>query len=141
MYDTTYKCTYNLDNIFTEKEKHLLTQQEKDFVLNCLYRNDLLYIFDLDDFNNLEEMVNNELYEKVKHDDFFLSCMKKLNEKYMILKGEFREDDDTDMLGLILLYSFDYLYLTHPCISDLLETGVITDENKNALLNKVFELL
>jgi hypothetical protein len=32
-------------------------------------------------------------------------------------------------LGLMLLYSYDYMYLTHICICDFISTGEISDEN------------
>ena len=32
-------------------------------------------------------------------------------------------------LGMMLLLSYDYMYLTHICISEFIETGDIDDEN------------
>jgi hypothetical protein len=40
-------------------------------------------------------------------------------------------------VGLLLLYSFDLLYLTHPCICEFLETGTISHEKINPLLQMV----
>lgn len=37
-------------------------------------------------------------------------------------------------IGLLLLYSFDLLYLTHPCICDFLETGTIQPYNLMSLI-------
>ena len=36
-------------------------------------------------------------------------------------------------LGMMLLFSYDYMYLTHICISEFIETGTITDENISKL--------
>ena len=130
MYNTKYICTY-MDDIFLEEEEKLLSQEEKDFVLNCLYRNDLLYIFELDDLDDYKQQVFDELYEKLKQSDFLLSCMNQLAENFNNKDGKF---------GIVLLYSFELLYLAHPCVSDFLETGVVTVENMNLLKQKVFKL-
>ena len=48
----------------------------------------------------------------------------------------FAPDDRT---AFTILFSFDYLHITHSCICDILKNGVITEENlKN--LNKLFML-
>jgi len=33
--------------------------------------------------------------------------------------------------GLCILYSYDYMYMTHKCVSDYLDSGNISEENKN----------
>jgi len=40
-----------------------------------------------------------------------------------------------DVIGLMLLFSYDYMYLTHKCISEYLETGKISDDNMRSLEN------
>ena len=137
MYNTKHICTYCDDNIFSEKEKNILKQYEQDTVLNCLYRNDLLYIFDLDDINDFDNFHKRlfKLYEKIKDNDFILSCIKKLNEKYNIFEDV---SEKNEMLGVLVLYSFDYLYLIHPCVCEFLDTGIISDKNVNLLKEKVF---
>jgi hypothetical protein len=131
MYNTTYICTYNSNDIFLEEEQEQLNQEEKDFILGCLYRNDILYIFEIDDFDDYKEHVLGELYEKLKKNEFFLSCMKKLANIYK---------SDDDKLGLVILYSFDFLYITHQCVSEFLEKGFISHE-KMELLNENVKVL
>jgi amino acid permease len=46
--------------------------------------------------------------------------MLKLAGKYMATNEEF---------GLMLLFSYDYMYLTHICICEYLETGDVDNEN------------
>lgn len=130
MYNTKHICGYNENNVFLEEEEKQLSREEKDFVLNCLYRNDLLYIFDLDDCEKYAEQVIHELYEKIKQNAFFLSCMKKVADNF---------NTDDEKMGLVLLYSFEYLYLVHPCVSEFLETGKIKDTNIKALKEKLFK--
>lgn len=129
MYNAKYMCSYQNKDIFLEEEDKLLSQEEKDFILNCLYRNDLLYIFDIEDLQDYKEALFDELYEKLKLDDFFLSCMKELTNKF---------NNENEKLGIILLYSYDFLYLAHPCVSEFLETGLVSQENMNLLKEKVF---
>ena len=40
--------------------------------------------------------------------------------------------EDTE-LGLYILYSYHYMYITHKCVSEYLETGLISQENINTL--------
>jgi hypothetical protein len=130
MYNTKYICTYQADDIFVEEKEKSLSEEEKDFILNCLYRNDLLYIFDIEDFEKeYKVQLFDDLYEKVKENDFLLSCIKQLAIDFNNEREEF---------GIVLLYSFELLYLAHPCISEFLETGLVSEKNMNLLKEKVF---
>jgi hypothetical protein len=135
MYNTKHICCYFDENIFTKEEIATLTENEQAFVLNCLYRNDLLHIFEIDDFEKCREQIIDELYDKLKHSSFFLSCMNQLNKKYNIFE---EEREENNMLGLVLLYSFDYLYLAHLCVCEFLETGIVSEKNSKLLKEKVF---
>jgi hypothetical protein len=131
MYNTKYICSYQNKDIFLEEEEKLLSQEEKDFILNCLYRNDLLYIFDIEDFDKCEykKKLFDELYEKVKLNSFLHSCIKKLASDF---------NNETEEFGIVLFYSFELLYLAHPCVSEFLETGLVSQQNMNLLKEKVF---
>ena len=48
MYNTKYICTYNSDDIFLETD--LLTDEEKEFIRDELYREDLLNIFIMNEY-------------------------------------------------------------------------------------------
>ena len=54
--------------------------------------------------------------------------MKKLASSFIITDEEF---------GLCILYSFDFLHLTHKCVSEYLDNGTISAENINLLKNSV----
>lgn len=41
-------------------------------------------------------------------------------------------------LGLMILFAYDYMYLSHICISEYLETGEITEKNIRNLRAIIF---
>ena len=50
--------------------------------------------------------------------------------------ASFMLSDDLE-LGLMILYSYDYFFLTHKCVCDFLETEKISEHNMDALFNEV----
>ena len=40
--------------------------------------------------------------------------------------------------GLMIMFSYDYMYLTHICISEFLETGAISEKNISNLRSIIF---
>jgi len=132
MYNTKHICDYHSPDIL-EEEEHKLSEEEKDFIVNCLYRNDLLYIFNLEDFENefQEKAIFDELYEQIKENEFLKSCMKKAANNIGL---------EDEKLGLVLLYSFDYLFAMHPCVCEFLETGNVSEEKQNLLKSHLFNL-
>ena len=123
MYNTNVVCTYNTLDIFLETDN--ITEKEQEFIRDVIYRQELLNIFELEDYNEtkLAEAIH-ELYEKIKECKKLKECMMKLASQFMNKDAEF---------GLTLLYSFDYMYYTHVCVSEFLETGKIMDKNMNIL--------
>ena len=124
MYNTQVVCTYNTPEVFLETDD--ITNDEKAFVRDTIYRQELLDILDIDfenDDNDNDEKINNalnELYKRIKYCEQLTKCMLKLAGKYMATNEEF---------GLMLLFSYDYMYLTHICICEFIETGEISNEN------------
>ena len=123
MYNTNVVCTYNTLDIFLETDN--ITEKEQEFIRDVIYRQELLNIFELEDYNEtkLAEAIH-ELYEKIKECKKLKECMLKVASRFMNKDAEF---------GLTLLYSFDYMYYTHVCVSEFLETGKIMDKNMNIL--------
>ncbi len=124
MYNTTIVCTYNTPEIFIETDN--IFEEDKTFIRNVIYRQELLNIFGLEDYND-DEMKNtfNELYEKVKDCEEIQECMLKIDAVFMY--------GDKEMC-FITLFSYDYMYLTHICMSEFLESGKISEINKNNLI-------
>jgi hypothetical protein len=124
MYDTKFECRYYSEDVFLVTDD--VTDEEKNFIRNVLYREDLLHIFIIDFNDDFEVFTNviNELYEKIKDFLPFNKCMKKMAATIM------SEDEQS---GLLLMYSYDYMYMTHKCVSQYLETGSVSEENMKLL--------
>ena len=123
MYNTKHVCIYNSNTVFLPTDK--VNENEKMCIMNVLYRQDILNIFDIEEFD--EKIINAcicDLYEKVKTNE----PIKQLTD---LLAQQFGLDEG--ITGLIILYSFDYLHVTHTCISQFLETGSILPENLNEM--------
>ena len=123
MYNTQVVCTYNTPEVFLATDN--ITDDEKAFVRDTIYRQELLDIFniDCDNDNDTELKINNalkQLYKRIKYCEQLTKCMLKLAGKYMATNEEF---------GFMLLFSYDYMYLTHICICEFIETGEISNEN------------
>lgn len=124
MYNTKFECRYHREDVFLETDE--VNDNEKSFIRNLLYKEDLLNIF-LIDFNDDADVfttVMNELYDKIKDSIPFKECMKKMAATIL------SEDEQT---GLVIMYSFDYMYITHKCISEYLETGHLSEDNMKLL--------
>ena len=124
MYNTKVICSYNTSDVFLETD--MITDKDKEFIRDVLYRQELMDIFGLEsEFTELEmENAINELYQNIQNCISLKEPMIKLSRKYM------KEDP---IFGLMLLFSYDYMYLTHLCISEYLEKGDITKEKMDNL--------
>ena len=129
MYNTKVVCTYNTPEIFLEYDK--ISDNEKEFIRDAIYRQEFLNILGIEDYNNYIEMESkiHELYKKVNNNTFLKECMLKLSGKFFNIDHEF---------GLMLMFSYDYMYLTHICISELLDTGIISETNMSNLRSIIF---
>ncbi|MCJ7802892.1 MAG: hypothetical protein MUP82_11115 [Candidatus Marinimicrobia bacterium] len=119
MYNTSVVCTYNTLGVFLETDD--ITDQEKDFVRDILYRQELLDILGIEDYK--EEDINasiTKLYERLKGSDELRECMIKMARRFMSIEEE---------IGLMVLFAYDYMYLTHICVSEYLESGKISEAN------------
>jgi hypothetical protein len=126
MYDTKFECRYHRDDVFLDTDN--ISDDEKNMIRDILYKEDLLNIFliESDDNFNVFSNIITELYEKIKHYEPLKYMMKK------IASSVISEDEQ---FGLSILYSYDYMYITHKCVSEYLDTGVISEKNINMLNN------
>jgi hypothetical protein len=132
MYNTKFVCTYNTPEVFLETDN--ITNDEKLFIRDVIYRQEFLDIFGITDIDNAENDLKidnaiNDLYNQVKDCTNLTNCMVKVAGNYMTIDEE---------IGLMLLFSYDYMYLTHICISEFLETGKISDDAMKNLENAIF---
>jgi hypothetical protein len=119
MYNTKAICTYNSSEVFFETDN--VTNEEKMFIRETLYRAELLNILGIEEFNEEEMNVAiHDLYERIKDCNQLKECMEKLAGRFM--------SEDLE-LGLMILFAYDYLYLSHICINEYLETGQITEKS------------
>ena len=121
MYNTTYICTYNRSDIFLKEEEETLTESDKEDIREELYRKDLLNIFNLEEYDGklIDEKMQS-LYEKLKSSKFLVNCMSELAAKWLT---------NDIIVGLMILYSYDYMHAAHICICEYLESGKISDDN------------
>ena len=128
MYNTKVICTYNTPEVFFASDK--ITDEEKDFIRDTIYRQELLDILGMDDYNEKEmDRAIQELYEKISDNKELKECMLKSASHFMSIDEDF---------GLMIMFAYDYMYLTHICVSELLKTGKITDNNMWKLKSSIF---
>lgn len=128
MYNTKVVCTYNTSEIFFASDK--ITDDEKEFIRDTIYRQELLDILEMEYYNEKEmDRVIHDLHEKVKDNIELKECILKLAGNFMSVDEEF---------GLMILFAYDYMYLTHICISELFETGKISIKNIAKLRETIF---
>ena len=128
MYNTKVICTYNTPEVFFASDK--ITDEEKDFIRDTIYRQELLDILGMDDYNEKEmDRAIQELYEKVRDNKELKECMLKSASHFMSIDEDF---------GLMIMFAYDYMYLTHICVSELLKTGKITENNMWKLKSSIF---
>lgn len=130
MYNTKVESTYNTPEVFLETDN--ITDDEKTFIRNIIYRQELLNVLDIDyenDDEDNEEKISKaikDLYNQVKDSNCLRNCMVKVVKKHLNV-GKYMTSDAE--LGMMLLYSYDYMYLTHICISEFIETDKISHDN------------
>jgi hypothetical protein len=117
MYNTKVICTYHTPEVFLDTDR--ITDAEKEFVRDTIYRQELLDILSIDNVSKLDDEIHN-LYEKVKTCEELKECMQKAASTFLSVDLK---------LGLIILFSFEYLHLTHTCISEFLNYGTISNQN------------
>ena len=128
MYNTKVICTYNTPDVFSVDDN--INEDEKGFVRDTLYRQELLNILGMEDFNDSEmEKTIHELYKKVSWQSFIKECLLKLSGQFMSIDCEF---------GLMIMFSYDYMYVSHVCISEFLDTGSISEKNMSKLRSIIF---
>jgi len=106
----------------------ILNEDEKNFIREALYRRDLCNIFNIEDQNFDEKKISDNisyLYKLINGQKFLNLCITKISNNFFC-------SSDLE-LGFMVLFSFDYLYLAHPCITEFIETGKI-DETNNSLI-------
>jgi hypothetical protein len=128
MYNIKYECRYNKDNVFLETDN--VTDDEKDYIINILYREDLFNILDINDTEEVEcfDTTICDLYKQLINSNELRECMRQASATII---------SENEELGLCILFSYDFLYITHSCICEYLESGKIADDKIQLLKNKI----
>ena len=132
LYNTSYQCHYkdyekNKELIETEEFKSF-TKQDKYLLEKKIYQDDLLSVFTIEKIEDfIDENINamiHDLYIKLNNDEKMRLLMQKIN----------KEDPE---IGLMILFSMDFLYLSHPCFCEFLEKGLISLEKFSLLEEEI----
>ena len=110
MYDRNFECTY-----------HIAENSKQDDE----YRSNLLKIFQLTEFN--DEEINQEIHKlflQIKESEFMVECMRKAASIML---------SEDELIGVMVLFSFDFLHLTVNCIHNLLKN--CPEEYKESISN------
>jgi len=129
MYNTKYICRYNTDDIFIEA--NVSNEEEKEHIRDVLYKDDLLHVFYMDqlkDEPNRFDLVISELYKRLNTCEELKECMK---------IGAAKLISENTEIGLCILYSYDFMHLTHKCVCEYLENGKIPEYDLLLLKNKL----
>ena len=128
MYDTNLSMTYHTSEVFLETDE--ITDDEKDFIRNCIYRQELVNLFNLEQFepSQIYEEVR-LVYDEIEFHDEFQYILEKVEEKFFLPKED----------CFLLLFSFDYLHITHLCLCDYFTTGKIKQEHLVSLIASIYE--
>lgn len=125
MYNSTFKCTYNLID-----DNDIDNDYDSNEFKENLYRSQLLQAFNMNEldeeskFEHILDYINEEIV-KVEKGKIILD---KMREKTTFPIGN---------MEIVLLFSYDYFYLFHNCLIDLLNNGDIGIESYNMLIQKI----
>jgi hypothetical protein len=131
-YNTSYQCHYkdyekNKELVETEEFK-IFTEEDKYYLEKKIYQDDLLSIFCFEKEEVfIDEKVNiiiHDLYLKLSNYEKMKLLMQKINKS------------DPEM-GLMIMFSMDFLYLAHPCFCEFLEKGCVSSENFTLLEKEI----
>jgi hypothetical protein len=109
-----------------------LTKEEEEYTRDIIYKEDLINIFNLKECDGFEcfNDILSKLYEKIKNNQDFKECM-------IISASKLLSTDE--QAGLCILYSYDFMYLMHDCISDYLKYNLVMEDKikklKQCLVN------
>ena len=139
MYDSKFICTYSFyDPVLRKHHSDIPFDLDdvSDFeeLSELLYQGEMLKVFKIEDFhiigsNDAIKAKITILFNMLSGHSKMVECMRKT--------AAFMLNDDLE-LGLMILFSFDYLYLIHICICEFIENGKISDSSLSDLKKCVF---
>ena len=135
---------YDADNDDDDEEKNNentpFQVEESEDVSNYLYKEELLYAFDLKNYD--DKIINDKLkvlFKFIKNNLLDVNVNKKFLECLKTLANVLLLEEEED--GFIGLFSYNNFHIAHLCIIDILNTSVVSDENLNALIISINNLI
>ena len=137
-YNISYQCHYkdyekNKELVETEEFKSF-SKQDKYYLEKKIYQDDLLSIFNIEnEADFIDENINVMIH------DLYVKLIK--NEKMQLLMQKINKEDPE--MGLMMMFSMDFLYVSHPCFCEFLEKGSVSPEKFSLLeeeIKKMFSL-
>jgi hypothetical protein len=140
MYKSNFTCTYSFYDPFLRdcyhKEDKFDLEDVEEFadMSELVYQAELLQVLNIAanplysgnvEFNT-EQIL--ELYNQIKQDAKFIECVEKAQQHHSC--------EDLE-IAFMILFSYDYFFLTHRCLSEFLNTGNISDANINCLKSAI----
>ena len=131
-YNIFYQCHYkdyknNRELVETEEFKSF-SKEEEYFLEKKIYQDDLLSIFGIKNESEFHDAIINPIITELcilleKQEDF---------KSFMTGLGQ----GDLEM-GLMIMFSMDLLFVSHPCFCEFLETGKISSEKLDLLKREI----
>ena len=133
-YNSKFICTYNyydpsLINTIEKSKLNLEDCEDLEDMSEYLYKTELLQIFGCKEYDSsVIDGIISDLFMKLSLPVEFTECMRIAASKFL--------SEDLE-IGFTTLFSYNYMFLTHRCICDFLETVNMSDENVITLKNAV----
>jgi len=121
MYNSQYVCFYNDDNKMFPPN-HTLSPEDEGEIKDIIYKEDLLNVFGLQEFDECH--INDEifkLYAEVSGWEELHPILDKLASKLMSTDRE---------IGFLILFSYDYFFITHQILSEYFNNDYNIDKDK-----------
>jgi len=123
MYDSNYSCRYHREDVFLETDG--ANDYEKELIRDYLYKEDILEIFNIEncDISLLDKAIY-DLYKEIKESS-------ELNDVMLVVAS--KNNSISPIVGLCVLYCFDFMNFAHVCVSEYIKTKKISQENLETL--------
>jgi len=131
-YNIFYQCHYkdykNNQDLIQSEEFQSFSKEEEYFLEKKIYQDDLLSIFEIENESEFHDDIINPIITELcilleKQEDL---------KSFMLWLGE----GDLEM-GLMIMFSMDLLFVSHPCFCEFLETGKISSEKLDLLKREI----
>mgnify|MGYP000016910948 CR=1 FL=1 len=111
-----------------------LTYNTKDN--DTLFRKEMLDLFQLQEFDETIHKKVDTLYLKYANNNQIIDIIELMKQQKKFTKFQLFGNTG-NITYFMLLFSFDYLYLTHKCLQNLKNNNEITNENYDNICNKI----